>query len=113
MKRFKPSLTSLLILVGAVLAADTVSAEDAKWDVQPSIKKSVAPENPGGIEGMAIAIVTISPDGSVASVVIDKSTDAALEQPIMDAVKQWRFNPALLNGSPIECSIRVPFKFES
>ena len=113
MKRFKSSITSLLILVGAALAANTVSAEDPKWDVQPSVKKSVAPANPNGVEGMAMAIVTISADGSVAAVAIDKSTDASLEQPVLEAIKQWRFNPAQLNGSPIECSIKVPFKFKS
>ncbi|MBD5779523.1 energy transducer TonB [Pelagicoccus sp. NFK12] len=113
MNRFKSSLTSLLILALAAFAANAVSAADAKWDVQPSVKKSVAPANPNGIEGMAMALVTISADGTVASVTIDKSTDASLEQPVLDAIKQWRFNPAQLNGSPIECSIKVPFKFKS
>lgn len=113
MNRFKSSITCLLILVIAAFAANSVSAADEKWDVQPSVKKSVAPVNPNGIEGMAMAIVVISTDGSVASVTIDKSTDASLEQPVLDAIKQWRFNPAQLNGSPIECSIKVPFKFKA
>ncbi len=113
MNRVKSSITSLLILVVAAFAASTVSAADSKWDVQPSVKKSVAPANPNGIEGMAMAVVVIATDGSVASVTIDKSTDASLEQPILEAVKQWRFNPAQLNGTPIECSIKVPFKFKS
>jgi protein TonB len=113
MKRFRSSVTSLLILAFAAFAANTVSAADAEWDVQPSVKKSVAPANPSGVKGMAMAVVTISADGSVASVAIDKSTDPSLEQPVVDAIKQWRFNPAKLNGSPVECSIKVPFKFGS
>lgn len=113
MNRFKSSITSFVILVIAALAVNTVSAEGTKWDVQPSVKKSVAPANPNGIDGMAMAIVVIAADGSVASVTIDKSTDPSLEQPVLEAIKQWRFNPAQLNGNPIECSIKVPFKFKA
>ncbi|EDY81668.1 hypothetical protein VDG1235_1286 [Verrucomicrobiia bacterium DG1235] len=76
------------------------------------MKKSVAPDNPNKLDGMVMATINIDEKGFVVGAEISKSTDTALEAPVLDAVKKWRFNPAKKGGDAIACKINVPFKFK-
>jgi len=109
---FKNLRVILAILIASSSFTAISSAQDKKWDEQPKIKKSVAPKNPNKINGMVSAQIVISPDGSVSDIKIAKSTDSLLEQPVTDALKKWLFHPAKLDGKAIECTIKVPFKFQ-
>ncbi|MBD5782366.1 energy transducer TonB [Pelagicoccus sp. NFK12] len=110
MKKIKTAIHALLLAALAFTALPALNAND--WDEQPSIKKSVAPDNPNKLEGMVMATINIDEKGFVVSAEIAKSTDAALDSNVLDAVKQWRFNPAKKGGSAIACKINVPFKFK-
>lgn len=113
MNRISKTLRSLTLCALACLFAGFGYADDEKkWDEQPSVMKSIAPDNPNKLTGMVTALVVIDADGGVESASISKSTDAALEEPVLAALKQWRFNPAKLEGKPIKCTIKVPFKFQ-
>ena len=113
MKRTKSSLRTIALLaLGLLLAGVSYADGDQKWDVQPSVKKSVSPDNPNKITGMVTALIVIDADGNVKEASISKSTDSSLEEPVLSALKQWRFAPAQLDGKPIECKIKVPFKFQ-
>jgi len=112
MIQLKKSIRIALALIVASVCFATSYAGDKKWDEQPKIKKSVAPENPSGITGMVAAIIVITPDGTVSEASISKTTDPELEKPVLDAVQKWLFHPAKLDGKPIECKIKVPFKFK-
>ncbi|MEM9160260.1 MAG: energy transducer TonB [Verrucomicrobiota bacterium] len=107
-----PRLTVLLAIAFAVFSPSAI-AQDKKWDVQPSVKKSVAPTNPNNIAGLVTAKIEIDEKGNVVTAEISKATDQSLEAPVLDALKQWRFTPAKLAGKPIPCTIKVPFKFTS
>ena len=37
---------------------------------------------------------------------------AALDQTALDAVKQWKYKPYLLNGSPVEIQTQVTINFK-
>ena len=57
----------------------------------------------------------IGTDGSLLSLqVLSKSVDPELAQAARDAVSQWRYEPTLLNGQPVEVvtSITVNFHLE-
>lgn len=113
MKQIFNSLRIILaIAIGSLCFTATSYAAEKKWDVQPKIKKSVSPKNPNKITGMVSATIVIKEDGSVGDAKIAKSTDPLLDQPVIDALKKWRFHPAQLDGKPIECTIKVPFKFQ-
>ena len=65
------------------------------------------------IEGTVALRATIGRDGSVVNLEqINELVDARLIQAAMDAVKQWRYQPTLLNGQPVEVitDIEVNFK---
>lgn len=110
MKKFKTAIFAILLATFAFATAQ--SGYSADWDEQPSVKKSVAPENPSKLEGMVMATINIDEKGFVVGAEIAKSTDATLDPQVLDAVKQWRFNPAKKGGAPIACKINVPFKFK-
>ncbi len=111
MNKLKRILRAVPLVALALAFAVQTDVQAADWDEQPTVKKSVAPKNPDKKTGMVMATITIDEKGFVVDAVIKKATDAALEGPVMDAVKQWRFNPAKLGGKPISCTINVPFKF--
>ena len=66
-------------------------------------------------EGMVQLLGVIGVDGSVLSLQLDTSSPGTgnpdLVQAAIDAVRQWRYRPALLNGAPVEVqtTIRVSF----
>lgn len=110
MKTSKIALYSIAIGIIALFVSPYANAGD--WDVQPTVKMSVAPQNPSKIKGMVMATIQIDEKGHVASAKIAKSTDSALEESVLEAVKQWRFNPAQKEGNAIACQINLPFQFK-
>ena len=68
-----------------------------------------------GIEGAVMLRAVISMQGDLLGLaVINTSVDPELAQAAIDAVKQWRYQPTLLNGAPVEVvtTITVNFRLE-
>jgi TonB family protein len=66
-----------------------------------------------GIEGSVWLSLTVNEQGTPVSVRVDgPSLGMGLEANAMEAVKQWRFQPALLNGQPaaVALAVRVEFR---
>ena len=63
-----------------------------------------------GVSGEVVMDVTIARDGSVASVVV-LSGDAMLAPAAAEAVRQWKYQPTLLNEQPIEVITDVSVNF--
>lgn len=69
-----------------------------------------------GVEGTVAIRAVISVDGNVLSPqVINTDIDPRLAQLALDAVKQWRYQPTLLNGQPVETAttLMIDFTLES
>ena len=65
-----------------------------------------------GVEGTVMIRAVISINGEVLSPeVISAGVDARLAQLALDAVKQWRYEPSLLNGEPVETASIVTIDF--
>jgi TonB family protein len=58
------------------------------------------------VEGTVALHVIIGKDGNVQETSV-MSGPPALVQPTLDAVKQWRYQPTLLNGKPVEVDTQV------
>src|SRR5581483_3420738 len=54
-----------------------------------------------GVEGRLVLKITVNADGSVASVDVVSSVDAALDAAAVAAVKTWVFKPAMRCGKPL------------
>lgn len=72
-----------------------------------------------GIEGNVVMRVIVDPEGKPAQVTLMRTDlasnaepDSALVENAADAVKQWRFQPQMLNGSAIAYSLTVQTNFQ-
>ena len=65
-----------------------------------------------GETGMVVMIVDVAVDGSVSAAKIDRSAgDQRLDASALEAVKKWKFRPAMKNGKPVVSQARVPVDF--
>lgn len=65
-----------------------------------------------GVTGTVVLIVDVAADGSVSATKIDRSAgDARLDAAALDAVKQWKFEPAMKDGKRVPGQVRVPVQF--
>ena len=62
------------------------------------------------IQGVVILEAVLDAKGNVASVRVLRSVPT-LDQAAIDAVQQWRFSPALLNGQPVPVVMTVTVNF--
>jgi TonB family protein len=63
------------------------------------------------IEGAVEILATISKDGDISTTKI-LSGDPQLARAAVDAVKQWKYKPYLLNGEPVEIQTQVTINFK-
>jgi TonB family protein len=84
--------------------------------LRPPVRiKEVAPVYPAiavsaGVEGDVVIEATIDEDGKVAEAHVVKSVPL-LDQAALDAVRQWQYQPSLLNGVPTAVITIVTVKF--
>jgi len=83
---------------------------------QGLLYKKVSPTYPSGairmrIEGKVELMATISKEGNITQVKV-LSGDGQLSKAAVDAVKQWKYKPYLLNGEPVEIQTEVTVNFK-
>jgi len=64
------------------------------------------------LSGVVILEMTIKEDGSVSDVRVVKPLPLGLDQAALDAVRQWRFEPAMKDGKPIEVIFNITMNFK-
>ncbi len=66
------------------------------------------------IQGVVIVQAIIDKDGNVTNVKVLKGLPMGLEEAAVEAIKQWRFKPATLNGRPVTVyyNLTVNFKLQ-
>jgi protein TonB len=62
------------------------------------------------IEGVVVLDAVIDATGRVTDVRVTRSI-RLLDQAAIDAVRQWRFTPTLLNGEPVSVLLTVTLRF--
>jgi TonB family protein len=66
-----------------------------------------------GIQGTVMLKAIISKFGEPMSIkVVNTDIDPRLAQAAVDAVRQWRYTPTLLNGQPVETMVSIDLAFE-
>lgn len=90
--------------------------DPSQLTTQPIPVKQSAPRYPlelrrGGVSGEATVIYTVRADGTVGDVAIVKADDIRLGQAAANAIAQWRFRPAQLDGVPVNCRLMMPIVF--
>ncbi len=85
------------------------------WSVtMPKVSKQVLPQHPEAAGSGAIDLeVIVGTDGSVVHVRVANSADSipALAQAALDAIRQWKFKPAVTNGHKVGALVLVRMQF--
>jgi TonB family protein len=63
-------------------------------------------------QGTCVLSLIVGPDGLPRDIKVARSLGMGLDEKAIEAVKQWKFQPALKDGKPVavEISIEVPFR---
>lgn len=108
---------ALSSIVGSQTSAKPVleAMKISQGVAQGLIIKRVSPEYPRNallmhIEGAVELVATISKDGDIKDVKVLKG-DPQLSRAAMQAVKQWKYKPYLLNGEPVEIQTQITMNF--
>jgi periplasmic protein TonB len=93
--------------VKRIRVASGVAEANLIHDVPPQYPPEAGRER---IEGAVVLLAVIGTDGCVQDVQVVSGLPI-LAQAAMDAVKQWRYKPYLLNGAPVEIDSRITINF--
>ena len=91
----------------AVRVGGQIKAPDKIKDVKP-VYPAIAQS--ARVGGTVTIEATIGPDGKVIDTKVVRSIPM-LDQAALDAVRQWEYTPALLNGKPVPVVINVTINF--
>jgi protein TonB len=61
--------------------------------------------------GSTILSIVVGEDGSVRNVKVSQGLKRDLDEKAIDAVKQWKFEPATRNGAPVAVELAVKVDF--
>ena len=84
--------------------------------VKPEVIRRVQPNyteiaRKARVQGVVIVEAIVDKQGDVTNVRVLKGLPMGLEQSAMDAVKQWTFKPATLNGRPVSVYFVLTINF--
>ena len=83
----------------------------------PTPTQQVRPRYPlelrkAGIGGEGVVLFTVTTEGEVVDAMVVRATDVRFGEAALEAVLKWKFRPAELNGSVVNCRMMVPIMFE-
>jgi len=64
------------------------------------------------VEGLVTILFVVDPTGKVTNARVEKSSHPAFERPALEALRQWKFEPAVKAGQRVGCKMRVPIRFQ-
>lgn len=66
-----------------------------------------------GVGGAVVVVAEVDAQGNPVDVrVVERSGERDLDRAAVNAVRQWRFEPAMRNGKAIATSVKVPVDFK-
>ncbi|MGD2019287.1 MAG: energy transducer TonB [Planctomycetota bacterium] len=91
-------------------AAQPSSPEPLEGLCVPPVYPAVAARR--GWTGTVVLLIEVSADGTVGRVTVETTSGhVVLDDAATRAVREWRFAPAMLNGTPAPASVRKPIRF--
>jgi len=93
-----------------------VVAEEDKNIKIPKLLKKVDPVYPEEarkalVQGVVVLRVRVNEEGLVEQILVMKSESGLLNQPAIDAVKKWKYEPLLIEGKPTPAVFNVTVAF--
>lgn len=104
-------------------AAGKLDDPDALFDIgdldqKPRILQQLPPTYPRElrqrkIEGTVTVVFVVDKDGRVVEPAVESSTHAAFQAPALEAIRRWRFDPAVVRGEKVRARMRIPIRFSA
>ncbi len=85
-----------------------VSAPSVLYDPSPEYSEEARKAK---YSGTSIVTLIVGPDGLPRNITVSRSVGLGLDEKAIEAVKQWRFKPALKDGKPVAVEISVEVSF--
>jgi periplasmic protein TonB len=63
------------------------------------------------VQGAVVLAAIIGKDGTIQNLHVLSTASPLLNQAALDAVKQWRYRPYILNGEPVEVDTQITVNF--
>ena len=64
------------------------------------------------IEGVVQVLFVVDQQGKVINTRAEQSTHEAFVKPALEAIRRWKFEPAIKGGQKVQCKMRVPIRFQ-
>ncbi len=94
-----------------------VSYEEGETDEDAKALSQAFPKKPkkaeaAGAGGLVRCVLTVGEDGRVVDIrFLEVPGNYGYEDAVRDAVREWRYKPAMVGGIPVRQRIEQPFKF--
>ena len=62
-------------------------------------------------QGTVVLWLVVGPDGHPRDMKVTRSLGMGLDQKALEAVRQWKFEPAMMGGKPVAVQISVEVNF--
>jgi len=90
----------------------------ADLDQKPRAIYQPAPTYPASlrsrkIDGVVTVLFVVDSNGRVTNAKVEKSSDPAFDKPALDAVRKWKFDPAMKEGRKVSAKMRAPIRFDT
>src|SRR6266567_2117318 len=93
---------------GPYLAGGGVSAPQLIYDPEPEYSEEARKQK---YQGVVVLQVIVGEDGRPRDVRIARSLGLGLDEKALEAVRQWRFAPGMLNGKPVAVLVNIQVNF--
>jgi TonB family protein len=82
----------------------------------PKVLKRVDPVYPlamrmSGMRAEVTVSFVVTDEGRVTDAIVLRSTNPAFEQPALEAIRKWTFQPAMQNGKAVNTKMEIPISF--
>jgi TonB family protein len=110
-------LLSGLVPVSAQVNVSRRPADYVPYDKAPEAIKQVQAVYPetaarDSVEGTVWIKSWIDETGKVVETKVQRSDNTVLNQSALDAIRQWTFKPAMMNGKPVAVWVSIPMRFK-
>lgn len=101
----------LMMITTTVPFAVYATNQESLLKKEPALVYFVKPQVEDATIGMVVnVLLSLTKEGLIDAVELQNDTAPRFANSIVQAVKQWRFAPAVKNGTAVKCRVMVPFR---
>jgi TonB family protein len=92
----------------AMAGRDGVSVPKCEYCPNPEYSQEARKKK---YEGVVVLVVAVTSEGKAANIQVIKSPGLGLDKEAVEAVRKWRFKPAMKDGMPVAAKVPIEVTF--